>query len=1037
MSSKPAPSPEIVRSQEDAFLQHYKWLLRWALQFTNNDRARAEDLVQEVFAQFAFAHTDLSAVQNVPAYLYTSLRNTHLSEVRRAGRSHVQSLSIIEYSVADFALEATDPHTLYQTQEQLQRICQYACVRKQSSRAGSVLILRFFYGYHLSEVGEVLGGTYQAVRQSLRLARNEARLFLDNPHALKFIDRAQVGNIISPGKVLATEELLATLRLAIFSSCQGECLATDELHTLYEKNLISDADNSSLAHLVSCPQCLDCANRLLGLPLLTERHPSDAFGPNNNSSRGGPGTTGNASGTGADNSSRRSNRFSKKESSSAFMLRCRRRARELFEHYPRELSVTANGHVLGSQSVNAEVSRLRLDITIDETLSFIEVISEENARLLVMVVDAPPDGEPTQTSRVTLSEGRSIDATLRYGHPWPMLEVIYHDPNFLAESQLSIPVDGRWGPEPEEVSLAKPVEVEPNRRFAPIDFRRGLDLIRKPFWLRPGFITAALSVFLICALLFLRLNITPTVTAASLLERANAVEQSLAKEKDQATHRIITLEERKHAGSELIKRSRIEIWRDAGREITARRVYDEKGHLIAGEWTKRSNENEKDESTALLRTIYHRDQRPRLEVSARNSQAIIRGLEVWQLEPSPRDFAQMIGRADAAQVSESPEVYVIRYGAQQPGGDTSLLGATLTLRKSDLHPVEQTLIVRRTSETLEYRFVEASFQQTSASTVAPTVFDVDPELVSEEAKAADARTKVEGDSPHLLLSNTHPLAIASPELELEVAYILNPFRARFGDQVNLRRTGEGGLLVEGVVDTEQTKQEILRALASVSNNPAVKVQVSTAAEVLQRKRGESSASVIVHEFGVSNNTIPVYDELHRYFSHGHATTSGPLKDDQTVIHEFAARIVSRSRRTLSHAIELKRLAERFSPEQLRALTPEARAKWLVMLRDHSGALHRETSLLQRELQPVFFPTETLRTQTEGISITNDDGLVLAIGRLYRLVLANDEAVRTAFTASSNASKDLAVKAPQFWSSLAVVSELSNRVRRSAADSSRM
>src|SRR5215510_5715845 len=104
MSSKSSSSPEILRSHEEAFVQHYKWLLKWALQFSNNDRTRAEDLVQEVFAQFAFAHTDLSTIKNTPAYLYTTLRNTHVSEVRLAGRSHVQSLSIVDYSIADAAL---------------------------------------------------------------------------------------------------------------------------------------------------------------------------------------------------------------------------------------------------------------------------------------------------------------------------------------------------------------------------------------------------------------------------------------------------------------------------------------------------------------------------------------------------------------------------------------------------------------------------------------------------------------------------------------------------------------------------------------------------------------------------------------------------------------------------------------------------------------------------------------------------------------------------------------------------------------------
>jgi len=282
MSSKPLRSPEIFESLEAAFIQHYDWLIRWGLQFTNNDRARAEDLVQEVFAQFAFAHTDLSRVQDIPSYLYVTLRNTHVSAIRLAGRSHNQVQSIVEYSVADKAVGACDPYSLYQTQDELRRVCQYACVRKQSSRAGSVLILRYFLGYHLSEVAAVLGGSSQAVRQSLRFARNEARLFLDNPGVLKFIDKNQTVEVDFSQTVCAAGELLAKLRLAIFRSCQGECLGSASLHELYAKDYIVKADNLRLAHIVSCPRCLDTANRELGLPVLAQRHPADALGPNNN-----------------------------------------------------------------------------------------------------------------------------------------------------------------------------------------------------------------------------------------------------------------------------------------------------------------------------------------------------------------------------------------------------------------------------------------------------------------------------------------------------------------------------------------------------------------------------------------------------------------------------------------------------------------------------------------------------------------------------------------------------------------------------------
>ena len=45
---------------------------------------------------------------------------------------------------------------------------------------------------------------------------------------------------------------------------------------------------------------------------------------------------------------------------------------------------------IGTKQQLARTSRLRLDITITEPLSFVEVMSEENARLLIMTVEPPP-----------------------------------------------------------------------------------------------------------------------------------------------------------------------------------------------------------------------------------------------------------------------------------------------------------------------------------------------------------------------------------------------------------------------------------------------------------------------------------------------------------------------------------------------------------------------------------------------------------------------------------------------------------------------
>ena len=1053
MSSKPAPSPEIFQSQEAAFIEHYDWLLRWALQFTH-DRERAQDLVQQVFAQFALAHTDFSAIQNIPAYLYTTLRNTHLSEVRAAGRSHNQSQSIVEYSIADAALGASDPYALFQTQDQLRRVCQYACLRKQTSRAGSVLILRFFHGYHISEVAAVLGGTCQAARQSLKFARNEARVFLEDPGALKFIGRTQSGSVPVTGTVCSADELLAELRRAIFRSCEGECLDDDSLRTLYLGRHIVAGDNATFAHIVSCAQCLDAVNGILGLPRLAERHPADALGPNNDW-RDGPGSSGKSGSTTDSLQSRRRVRNQGQQVSRSILLKCRRRATELFEHHPRELCVSVNGHVLGSQAVNSMTSRLCLDVTLTEPLTFIEVMGDERTRLLVMTIEPPPHGEPTQERRICLSEGRYIEATFRHGYPWPLLEVVYQNPNFTAQSQASSaraegisrwnaahgkadsPVKATAALQPGSVkktsrlfrglARCRQVAVSPFKRVALIRSRKkreasglfsllnGVGAINKPRWTSPALVTAILSIFLIGAFLFFQLNIAPPVSAANLIELASAAEETVNRDAEKAVHRVINLEERAHAGGELISQRRIEIWRDAGRDLSVRRVYDEKNRLIAGEWTQTKE--------TASRTVYHRRDLPQAERSASNSETTIHKLQSWQFEPSAKAFAELIGRADTARVSEDSSVYVISYAGGQVAGDGTLLGATLTLRKSDLHAVEQTLIARRGAETRHYRFVETNFERPSISTVAPAVYEPDPELISEGVTAAGARLKRKGDS------SVPPSFAATPEFELKVVYILDPFRARFGDQINLTRTPDGLLEVKGVVDTDESKNEILRALSPVSDNPAISVQIQTVAEVLARRQQTSPDRVISREFAGSDNAIPVYVELRRYFSREQNSSDDDRVDQ--AIRSFAARAVGRSRRVLSHAIELRQLKERFSGPQINVLTPDAKAKWFSLIKNHADALRRETSALREELAPIFFNNDGAGSELGSIQIATEADLMVAIDQLYKLASSVDETVRSAFTASSDASSPALIRSPNFRISLIATEKIAGRIRQAA------
>src|SRR5207253_6291200 len=120
--------------------------------------------------------------------------------------------------------------------------------------------------------------------------------------------------------------------------------------------------------------------------------------------------------------------------------------------------------------------------------------------------------------------------------------------------------------------------------------------------------------------------------------------------------------------------------------------------------------------------------------------------------------------------------------------------------------------------------------------------------------------------------------------------------------------------------------EILRELQPVMNNPAVKVDVQTVSEALRRQSQprQSAGQVTVQPPESTANTVPVEDELRRYLAA--KGLKGAQIDDE--VRRFSNRMLDQSREAMAHAWALKRLADRFSSEQLAALDTDARNKWL-------------------------------------------------------------------------------------------------------------
>jgi hypothetical protein len=250
--------------------------------------------------------------------------------------------------------------------------------------------------------------------------------------------------------------------------------------------------------------------------------------------------------------------------------------------------------------------------------------------------------------------------------------------------------------------------------------------------------------------------------------------------------------------------------------------------------------------------------------------------------------------------------------------------------------------------------------------------------------------------------------------------LLNRAKADRNEQVNLTRSAGGSLRVEGVVDNQERKNDFLRALAPVSNNPAVKIDIRTIEEAIQQPAVAGPVSVQAAE--ETNNTIAADDELRAYFS-----KRDPKGPTDQAIRSYSSRVVNRAYGTLFHALELKRLVDRFAGVDMRTVAPDARAKWLAMLHEHATAFAHENLVLREEIQPIFFAGASLQVADE-FSLQNDADLARAVERLHKLALSNNEAIRSAFTISAESSA-AAIKSAAFWQSIQSAGIVAEKIRQ--------
>lgn len=88
-------------------------MIGWAYKITGRDREQAEDLVHDLFVLFMASRPDLDSLDNADGYLYTSLRNLHLSNARRAARRQEVVVAYGDFDVLEHGSLRTSLRALH------------------------------------------------------------------------------------------------------------------------------------------------------------------------------------------------------------------------------------------------------------------------------------------------------------------------------------------------------------------------------------------------------------------------------------------------------------------------------------------------------------------------------------------------------------------------------------------------------------------------------------------------------------------------------------------------------------------------------------------------------------------------------------------------------------------------------------------------------------------------------------------------------------------------------------------------------------
>ncbi|WP_446743650.1 hypothetical protein [Silvibacterium acidisoli] len=275
----------------------------------------------------------------------------------------------------------------------------------------------------------------------------------------------------------------------------------------------------------------------------------------------------------------------------------------------------------------------------------------------------------------------------------------------------------------------------------------------------------------------------------------------------------------------------------------------------------------------------------------------------------------------------------------------------LTVRTSDYHAVREDLRLRDNSE---IEIAELSYEVVPLASVASNIFEL-----SKLVGAVSPPPIVIPRSTHL---DSATLAIA--EVSAEVA--LHNLGADLGEQIKVSQHDDREILVEGVVDNDARKQELVSTMETI---PHTRLHILTIDEAARQ-----SASVSEPDAG-----NPAHSSTQQMIStppllDAQLNTRFPDKDQRIA---YVNQALSLAQLASARAWALNRLADRHPSQEVLILNEEKRQQLQTLLSDHISALREDVRALQNQLGEILSQSSNTPAANTSVKAQLEAGTVRA------------------------------------------------------------